>query len=123
MMSDPILIVEDDPDGQAMVSHVIGYMNIPHDVVGDAELAIQKLIDNNESYQAVIVDLALPGKDGWELLAEIRENDMTSQLMCIAVTAFHSSKTREDALRAGFDAYFSKPLDASNFARELETLL
>lgn len=122
-MSQPILIVEDDPDGQALVSHVIGYLNIPHQVVGDAEKALTKLFESGETYRAVIIDLALPGKDGWELLAHIRENPATSHLICISVTGFHTSKTRDDALRAGFDAYFSKPLDAMNFARELEALL
>lgn len=122
-MTQPILIVEDDPDGQALVSHVIGHLNIPHDVVGDAEKAVKKLFESGESYQAVIIDLALPGKDGWELLADIRDNAETANLMCVAVTAFHTSKTREDALRAGFDAYFSKPLDATHFSRELASLL
>lgn len=122
-MSQPILIVEDDPDGQALVSHVIGHLKMPHQVVGDAEKAITKLFESGESYRAVIIDLALPGKDGWELLADIRENQATSNLLCIAVTAFHTSKTREDALRAGFDAYFAKPLDATHFARELEAIL
>ncbi len=122
-MTQPILVVEDDPDGQALVSHVIGHLNIPHDVVGDAEKAVKKLFESGESYQAVIIDLALPGKDGWELLADIRDNAETANLMCVAVTAFHTSKTREDALRAGFDAYFSKPLDATHFSRELASLL
>ena len=122
-MTQPILIVEDDPDGQALVSHVVGHLNIPHDVVGDAEKAAQKLFDSGEVYQAVIIDLALPGKDGWELLAEIRNNPQTADLTCIAVTAFHTSKTREDALQAGFDAYFSKPLDATHFSRQLASIL
>jgi CheY-like chemotaxis protein len=122
-MTKPILIVEDDPDGQALISHVVKYLNVPHDVVGDAEKAINKLFESNKNYQAVIIDLALPGKDGWELLAEIRANPATELLTCIAVTAFHTSKTREDALQAGFNAYFSKPLDATRFARELESLL
>lgn len=122
-MAQPILIVEDDPDGQALVSHVIGYMNIPHDVVSDAEMAIDKLIEEGKSYQAIIIDLALPGKDGWELLEEIKDNPTTLNLTCIAVTAFHSSKTRDDAIKAGFDAYFSKPLDATQFARGLESIL
>ncbi|MEO1165162.1 MAG: response regulator [Chloroflexota bacterium] len=122
-MVQSILIVEDDPDGQALVSHVIDYMEIPHDVVGDAETATKKLFESDTVYQAVIIDLQLPGKDGFELLADIRDNPTSENLMCIAVTAFHTSKTREDALRAGFNAYFSKPLDATHFARELETLL
>ena len=117
-MTQPILIVEDDPDGQALVSHVIGHLNIPYDVVGDAEKASQILFESSAAYQAVI-----PGKDGWELLSEIRNHAETANLMCVAVTAFHTSKTREDALRAGFDAYFSKPLDATHFSRELASLL
>lgn len=122
-MSQPILIVEDDPDGQALVSHVVSHLRMPNHVVGDAEKATVKLFESGEAYRAVIIDLALPGKDGWELLADIRQNPATADLLCIAVTAFHTSKTREDALRAGFDAYFAKPLDATHFARELEALL
>jgi CheY-like chemotaxis protein len=122
-MAKPILIVEDDPDGQALVSHVVAYLNLPHVVVADAEKAIKRLFDAGENYQAVIIDLALPGKDGWELLAEIRDHAATEKLTCVAVTAYHTSKTREEALRAGFDAYFPKPLDATHFARELESLL
>jgi two-component system cell cycle response regulator len=122
-MTQPILIVEDDPDGQALVSHVVGHLNIPHEVVGDAEKAQSRLFNSGQAFQAVIIDLALPGKDGWELLADIRNNPATAHLTCVAVTAFHTSKTREEALQSGFDAYFAKPLDATRFARELETLL
>jgi CheY-like chemotaxis protein len=123
MMPKAILIVEDDPDGQMLVAHVVGYMQIPHDVVGDAESALMLLANPPQSYGAVIIDLALPGKDGWSLLSEIRANPQTAGLTCIAITAFHSSRTREEAVRMGFDAYFAKPLDATHFARELESLL
>lgn len=122
-MKQPILIVEDDPDSQALVSHVVEFLNIPHSVVADAETAIDTLMKSDESYQAIIIDLSLPGKDGWELLAEIRDNPITANSTCIAVTGFHSSKIREDALNAGFNAYFPKPLDATQFAEDLNSLL
>ncbi|MBC8099597.1 MAG: response regulator [Armatimonadetes bacterium] len=122
-MTKSILIVEDDPDGQAVVAHVVGYLNIPHDVVGDAEKAIKMLVEADQKYQAVIIDLALPGKDGWELLTMIRNNPATAALICVAVTGFHTSKIRGEAIRAGFNAYFAKPLDATHFARELGALL
>lgn len=122
-MTKPILIVEDDPDGQALVSHIFDYLNIPHDVVDDGESASENLFESNIAYQAIIVDLQLPGKDGWELIADIRENTFTKDVTCIAVTAFHTSEIRKQAIKAGFNAYFSKPLDATQFARELETLL
>lgn len=122
-MSLPILIVEDDADGQALVSHICQYLNIEHDVVGDAEQAARLLYEEGRDYALAVIDLALPGKDGWELLAYIRDQRRTENLTCVAITAFHTSKTREEALLAGFDAYFAKPLDPTHFARELESLL
>jgi CheY-like chemotaxis protein len=122
-MTLPILIVEDDPDGQALVSHIINHIKLPFEVVGDAENAAQKLFQAGSNYRAAIIDLALPGKDGWELLADVRANAATAQMMCIAITAFHTSKTREEALRAGFDFYFSKPLNATKLAQELDSIL
>ena len=122
-MPKPILVVEDDPDGQMLISHVITFMNIPNDIAITAEAALEMLFDSGNEYQAVIIDLQLPGKDGWDLLAEIRNNSESKDLLCIAVTGFHTSKTREKALQLGFNAYFPKPLDATHFARELEQIL
>ena len=122
-MLQSILIVEDDPDGQALVSHMVGHLNMPHEVVGDAEQALMKLSDEKHGFRAVIIDLGLPGKNGWELLATIRSSPATAHLICIAVTAFHTSRVREDALRYGFDAYFAKPLDITRFVRQLRSLL
>ncbi len=118
-----ILLVEDDPDGQVLVTHVLQYLDMPIDVAGDAEQALRYLFQTDTAYRAVILDLALPGRDGWELLTDIQSNAKTAQLPCVAVTAFHTSKIREEAMRAGFAAYFAKPIDAISFARELEALL
>jgi len=118
-----ILVVEDDPDGQAVVAHVLDFLHYPIDIAGDADQAIAYLSQNSGEYRAAIIDLALPGRDGWDLLGEIKGTPETAELPCIAVTAFHTSKTREDALTAVFIAYFSKPLEASSFARELEAIV
>ena len=120
---DRILVVEDDPDGQAVVAHILQSLKMPIDVASDAEEAGQYLFDSGTVYQAIIIDLALPGKDGWELLSQILNDPNTAGIPCIAITAFHTSKMREEALRAGFTAYFSKPLDAMSFARQLTAIL
>lgn len=118
-----ILVVEDDPDGQEMVTTMLRHMKFDVDTADDGEEAAQILFNTNAAYQAIIIDLALPGKDGWELLSEILENPRTSDLPCIAVTAFHNSKLREEALRAGFTAYFPKPIDGTQLGREIERLI
>ena len=122
-MSDKrILVVEDDPDGQEMVTTILQHMNFLVDTADDGEQASHILFDSDSQYDAVIIDLALPGKDGWDLLGEILNTPSTEDLLCIAVTAFHNSKLREQALRAGFTAYFPKPIDGTQLGRELDRL-
>ena len=118
-----ILVVEDDLDGQALMTTLLGHLDIPVDVANDVAEAEQFLFESGTDYQAVIIDLALPDKDGWQLLAEIQANPRTETLACLAVTAFHTSKLREDAILAGFKAYFPKPIDSTSFLRELETIV
>lgn len=117
-----ILIVEDDPDGQEVVATILEHLNIDMDVASNVAEAEELLFNGGSTYQAAIIDLALPDKNGWELLTEILSNPATANLPCVAVTAYHTSKLREDAIRAGFTAYFAKPIDATSFARRLEEL-
>lgn len=122
-MSRAILVVEDDPDGQEMVATMLEHMNFLVATADNAEEASDLLFESGETFEAVVVDLALPGKDGWELLSEILSNPQTEQIPCVAVTAYHNSKLREEALRAGFVAYFPKPLDGTLLGRELERII
>jgi two-component system sensor histidine kinase TorS len=110
MSRNRILVVEDDPDGQEMITTMLQHLQFDVVAADDAE-------------DAVIIDLALPGKDGWELLTEIIEHPDTSHTPCIAVTAHHTSKLREETIRAGFVAYFPKPIDATVLGRQLDSLI
>ena len=57
----------------------------------------------------VLIDLSMPELDGWGVLRELRADESTRGLPCIAVTAFASDADRTRALAAGFDAYLAKP--------------
>lgn len=118
-----ILIVEDDPDAQSVVAHIMGYLKLQIDLTGTAEQALELIFRAPQSYAAVMVDLALPGKDGWALLKEIQGNVATAQIPCIAMTAYHSSKLRHDVLQSGFVAYFPKPIDAAQLIEYLKTYI
>ena len=118
-----ILVVEDDADGQVVMSTLLGHLNISIDVAADAAQAEYFLFESGNSYTGAIIDLALPDKDGWQVLSEIHSDSRTANLTCIAVTAYHTSKLREEAILAGFKAYFPKPIDGTGFLRELEHIL
>lgn len=118
-----ILIVEDDADGQMMLSVLLEPLGISIDIATNAEEAEHFLFQSGKDYHAAIIDLALPDKDGWQILAEILKDSRTANLPCVAATAYHTSKLREDALLAGFKAYFPKPIDGQRFVQELQNLL
>lgn len=118
-----MLIIEDDLDGQEVMQTLLEHLDATTDVAGDAATAEALLFQSHRTYDAAIIDLALPDKDGWQILSEILANARTAELPCIAVTAYHTSKLREDALRAGFRAYFAKPVDGNVFITELDHLV
>lgn len=118
-----VLVVEDDADGQEVVATLLRHLNISLDMAADAAEAERFLFQSDKTYSAAIIDLALPDKDGWQILSEVLADPKTADLPCIAVTAYHTSKLREDAILAGFKAYFPKPIDGTGFLRQLEAIL
>src|SRR5688572_15793740 len=104
-----VLVVEDDHYGAQVVKHMLNYQEIAGDYVASGEEALQRLESEGDSYSLAILDLALPGIDGWMVLKEVQRNPKTAHLPCVAITAFHDAKVAREALEAGFIAYFPKP--------------
>lgn len=119
-----ILIVEDDADAQQVTRHILEFLNMTVDIASDAEIAEHMLFDQPAfAYDLAIIDLALPGKDGWQLLTEIQATKLTAHLKCVAMTAFHRTLMRERVPEAGFIEYFPKPIDPPAFAKIIERMV
>lgn len=116
-----VLIVEDDHDGQVVAQEMLRYFNIATDTAFTAAEALNLLSANH--YNAAVIDIGLPEMDGLELVRHIRDQAAIKTLPCIAITAYHTSELKKQALEAGFDAYFPKPLDDTSFVRQLEYIL
>jgi CheY-like chemotaxis protein len=115
-----ILIVEDDHYSQEVICRMLEHQDIAVDIVGDGQGALQNL--SAKTYSLAIIDLGLPGISGWDLLREIQNNPQTKNLRCVAVTAYHDSVVAQQALQAGFGAYFPKPL-ALTFGQDISRVL
>jgi two-component system, cell cycle response regulator DivK len=108
-----ILIVEDSPDNMKLFRTLLTLKG--YDV---AELSGgDGLLDAIEhgSPDLVLMDIQLPGKDGFALLKEIRGSPFGT-VRVIALTAHAMTGDRERALQAGFDGYITKPIDVRGFA-------
>ena len=74
-------------------------------------------------FDVALVDLSMPVLDGWSALAELRADERTRSLPCVAVTAFAAEQDRRRALEAGFDAYVSKPFRSRDLLQVIEKVL
>jgi len=111
-----ILIVEDSPDNMKLFRTLLTMRG--HEVVGLS--GGDGLLDTiaREQPALVLMDIQLPGKDGVELLHEIRGSEHRA-LRVLALTAHAMSGDRERALEAGFDGYITKPIDIRSFPEQV----
>ncbi len=111
-----ILIVEDSPDNMKLFRTLLTLKG--HTVTG--LVSGEGLMSTIESVQPelVLMDIQLPGKDGYQLLAEIRSSGHRP-LRVIALTAHAMTGDRERAMEAGFDGYITKPVDIRAFPEQV----
>jgi two-component system cell cycle response regulator DivK len=107
-----ILVVEDSPDGMKLFRTLLALSG--HEVTGLP--GGEELLDaiDRSAPELVLMDIQLPGKDGFALLAEIRKSPRAA-LRVLALTAHAMSGDRERAMQAGFDGYITKPIDIRTF--------
>lgn len=100
-----VLVVEDEPGVASFMRRGLECSSYAVDHVETGEEALKLLTSTN--YSAVILDLALPGMDGLEVVREIRRRRMA--IPVLAVTARGESEQHVEGLQAGCDVYLSKP--------------
>jgi len=127
-----ILLVEDNPDDEALTLRALRKHNVTNQVVvtRDGAEAIDWLFatgqhasrDTSTTPQVVLLDLKLPKVDGLEVLRRIRSDDRTKLLPVVILT---SSREEEDILngyRLGANSYVRKPVDFVEFTDAVRQL-
>ncbi len=111
-----VLIVEDDPDMRALLTDVVASANVEAEQAADGETAIQKI---EEGYQPdlVLLDLHLPGVDGWEVFRMLREKT-NSKIAVVTADVLAAPEFVQDA-----DAVFTKPFPLMELLVKIESML
>ncbi|MBX3061864.1 MAG: response regulator [Anaerolineae bacterium] len=102
-----MLVVEDDPASWDILLHLLRYEGIHADAARTAEEALE--FAAQYQYDLAVIDLALPGMDGWQLLKALQEDTRTAQLRMVALTAYYDPQIAQLALQRGFLACYPKP--------------
>ena len=108
-----ILLVEDNADARQMLQMLLTLAGHEVDSAPDGIGGLEKA--GTRRHDVLVVDLGLPGLDGYELARRLRA-DGRAELGLIALTGFGQPDDRQRALAAGFDAHVVKPVDPAHLA-------
>ena len=119
-MSDHVLIVDDNRDAADTIAGLVDSFGYVSKAVYSGEQAIRET--TRFLPDMVLMDLSMPGQDGYETITQIRQKRPAAEIVMVAVTAFDSPEHKRRAYDAGFDLFITKPLRIHNL-RELLALL
>ena len=118
-----ILVAEDNPINQAVARNLLESWG--HSVVVVCDGGLAAVAVEGEQFDVVLMDVRMPGVDGFEGTARIRAAETTrgGHLPIIAVTAQAMQGDRERCLSSGFDNYVSKPIRPPELRRALDAVI
>ena len=121
-----ILLVEDNPDDEALALRALKKNNIANEVevCRDGAEAIAYLDSKSESElpHVVLLDLKLPKVDGLEVLRHIRGNEKTRLLPVVILTSSSEDRDIVESYRLGANSYIRKPVDFAQFMEAVKQL-
>ena len=118
--SQRILVVEDDRTIQRFIELCLDQPERTVDLRRDGESGLEAAFDLDPDL--IILDLALPGIDGWEVLRKLRNEPRTAASVLV-LTAFADPETRNRAHLEGADAYLSKPFRPNDLRKVVDLLV
>ena len=116
-----ILYIEDNDDNVYVVRTRLGRAGFTVLVAPDAEQGLTMAAA--ERPDLILMDLRLPGLDGWEATRRLKAAAETRHIPVIAVSAHAMAGDREKALEAGCDDYDTKPIDFARLRGKIEKLV
>jgi CheY-like chemotaxis protein len=115
-----VLIVEDNPDSRETLCDLIQIWGHEVATASDGKTGFDVLAEFRPD--VALIDIGLPGIDGYELARQFRATDSGGGVTLVALTGYGQPEDRRRALKAGFDDHLVKPLDPEKLRRLLAEL-
>jgi DNA-binding response OmpR family regulator len=116
-----VLIIEDEVDIQTFACRVLeleGYRVLK---ASDGEMGMEIIRENR--VDLVLLNLRLPGRDGWSILREMKHDTELSKIPVIVITAIANTLHRRRTLNMGANKYLIKPMSAHSLAKTITSIL
>jgi len=113
-----VLLVDDNVDAMEMMGFLLAEMGYQTTTTSDAS-EIEALALEHKP-QVIVLDIGLPGIDGYEVARRIKKNPALSHIRLVAHTGYGSPEDRKRAMDAGFDAHLVKPAELPDLEKALQ---
>ncbi|MCM2314715.1 MAG: response regulator [Thermoanaerobaculia bacterium] len=117
-----ILLIEDNEMNRDMLSRRLLKRGFEVDIAVDGEEGVSKAT-GAPAPDVVLMDLSLPGIDGWEATRQIRASEQGRTLPIIALTAHALTDDRDKSFAAGCDDFDTKPIELPRLLGKIDALL
>jgi len=115
-----VLLVEDNEDNRQTLAAVLEIYGHTVSEAADGNAGLQAAMENKPD--VAIVDIGLPGIDGYEVARRLRASPDTRGIRLVAVTGYGQEEDRARALAAGFDAHLVKPVEPARLLEAINRL-
>ena len=112
-----VLVAEDNPVNQKVIVAMLQKLSISPTVVGDGQQAVDAL--SAGEFDLILMDCQMPSMDGFAATRAIRQRNLPSQPVIVAVTANAMASDAAECRAAGMDDYISKPISVGELRRVL----
>ena len=116
-----ILIVDDEPQFRSLINKLLTNRGYETKEAPDGFEAGIHVMDFRPDL--VLLDLYMPGMDGFEVCRKIKENPKTAIIVVVAVTGYDNDENRERIMKAGADGYLTKPVERKHLLENISTLI
>ncbi len=120
-MTPRILVVDDNRANLDLMLYLLRAFGYECDCANDGQSALDKA--QLESYDLALVDILMPGMDGYEFARRFKNELGLASTRLVAITALAMAGDRERILKSGFDGYIAKPIDPERFVPEVQAYL
>ena len=120
-MAKKILIIEDDPGTMRLLSYTLEHEGYEVLSAEDGLVGLKRAQD--EHPDILILDIMLPGLDGYEICNRLRRNPETITVPILMVSGRARQEDKNVGLKMGADDYLSKPVDPQTVLTKVEALL
>ena len=116
-----ILIIEDDPSFSRAINHIVEKEGYDVSTASNGMTGLRMVKENPPDL--LILDVMLPGLDGFEICSQLRNDELTVKLPIIMLSAKGQETDRTTGLKVGANEYLTKPVDRALLLDKITSLL